>query len=88
MEAKLIEAIELAHAVGSPSVITFTGMKKAGINDEQAKRNCVEVWKRVMPLAEAKQVTLVLEHLNTKDDSHPMKGHRVTGVISWIYAPT
>ncbi len=28
-----------------------------------------------MPLAEAKQVTLVLEHLNTKDDSHPMKGH-------------
>ncbi len=75
VEAKLIEAIELAHAVGAPNVITFTGMVKTGISDEQAKRNCVELWKRVMPLAEAKQVTLVLEHLNTKDDSHPMKGH-------------
>ncbi len=30
VEAKLIEAIELAHSVGAPSVITFTGMKKAG----------------------------------------------------------
>ena len=28
-----------------------------------------------MPLAEKKGITLVLEHLNSRDDSHPMKGH-------------
>ena len=28
-----------------------------------------------MPHAEASGVTLVLEHLNSRDDTHPMKGH-------------
>jgi len=38
-------------------------------------RSCLETWKEVMPYAEEKKVTVVLEHLNSRDDSHPMKGH-------------
>ena len=75
VEAKLREGIDLAVKYGAPNVITFTGMKKAGISEEAARRNCLECWKRVVPYAEEKQVGLVLEHLNSKDDSHPMKGH-------------
>ena len=41
----------------------------------------VIVWKleAVMPYAEKKKINLVLEHLNTRDDSHPMKGHGYFG---------
>jgi hydroxypyruvate isomerase len=31
--------------------------------------------KKLARLAEAKQVTINLEHLNTRDGTHPMKGH-------------
>lgn len=75
VEAKLRESIDTAVQYGAPSVITFTGMQKKGISDQQAKKNCLECWRRVVPYAEEKNVTLVLEHLNSKDDSHPMKGH-------------
>jgi|688.fasta_scaffold00230_43 hydroxypyruvate isomerase len=72
---KLTAAIELAAQVHCPRVITFTGMRKAGISDAAAEDNCVKLWKELMPLAEKHQVHLCLEHLNTRDDSHPMKGH-------------
>lgn len=72
---KLREGIDVAVQYGSPSVITFTGMRVAGISDDQAMRNCVECWQQVMPYAEEKGVNLCLEHLNTRDDTHPMKGH-------------
>ncbi len=75
VEAKLREGIDLAVKYGAPNVITFTGMEKAGIRDEAAKRNCLDCWKRVLPYAEENNIGLVLEHLNTRDDSHPMKGH-------------
>jgi hydroxypyruvate isomerase len=75
VEQKLREGIDLAVQYGAPSVITFTGMAKAGISDQAAVRNCLECWKKVMPYAEEKGITLVLEHLNSVDDSHPMKGH-------------
>jgi hydroxypyruvate isomerase len=71
----LRKAIDLAAEVGSPNVITFTGMRKSGVSDEQADKNCIDVWKEVVPLAEEKGVNLCLEHLNSRDDSHPMKGH-------------
>ncbi len=71
----LRKAIDRAAEVGSPNIITFTGMRKSGISDEQADKNCIEVWKEVILQAEQKGVNLCLEHLNTRDDSHPMKGH-------------
>lgn len=72
---KLTAAIELAAKVGSQRVITFTGMRKDGISDAAAEENCVKLWKELIPLAEKHRIFLCLEHLNTRDDSHPMKGH-------------
>lgn len=72
---KLMEGIDLAASVGAPSVITFTGMREAGITDAQGAKNCVDCWKKVAAHAEKKKINLCLEHLNTRDDSHPMKGH-------------
>lgn len=72
---KLKESIDKAVEVGCPSVITFTGMREKGITDEQGAKNCVDCWKQVIGYAEEKKINLVLEHLNSRDDSHPMKGH-------------
>ena len=72
---KLIDGIDLAAKIGTKNVITFTGMSEPGISVEQGSKNCVELWKSVMKHAEAKGITLVLEHLNSRDDTHPMKGH-------------
>ena len=72
---KLLDGIDLAAAVGSPSVITFTGMTDPAIDREQSAANCVRLWKEVIGHAEKKNINIVLEHLNSRDDSHPMKGH-------------
>lgn len=71
----LRERIDLAAENGYKNVITFTGMLPKGVSPEQASRNCVEGWKKIVGHAEQKGVTLCLEHLNTRDDTHPMKGH-------------
>lgn len=71
----LKKKIDLAVEVGCPSVITFTGMREAGITDEQGAKNCVDCWKQVIGYAEEKNINLALEHLNSRDSSHPMKGH-------------
>lgn len=72
---KLREAIDLAAAWDCPKVITFTGMREPGISDEEGAANCVECWKKIVGHAEQKKVTLCLEMLNSRDQSHPMKGH-------------
>ncbi len=71
----LKKGIDLAADIGTKSVITFTGMTYKDMNPDKAADLCVETWKKVMPHAEKKGITLVLEHLNSRDDSHPMKGH-------------
>ncbi len=75
VESSLRKGIDTAVEFGSPSVITFTGMRVPGMRDEVAKQNCIDCWKKVIKYAEEKNVTLCLEHLNSRDDSHPMKGH-------------
>lgn len=75
VEAQLREGIDVAVSVGCKNVITFTGMREAGISPDDGARNCVDCWKRVIPYAEQKKVTLCLEHLNSRDATHPMKGH-------------
>ncbi len=72
---KLKAAIDTAVRWGSANVITFTGMRVQGMSDAQAARNCVECWKQVIGYAEAKGINLCLEILNTRDATHPMKGH-------------
>ena len=73
--SKLRAGIDLAVANECPSVITFTGMREPGISDSDGAKNCIECWKQVIEYAEQKNVNLCLEHLNTRDSSHPMKGH-------------
>lgn len=75
VEKSLREAIDTAVEFGSPSVITFTGMRVDGMRDEVGIKNCLDCWKRVIDYAEEKKITLCLEHLNSRDDTHPMKGH-------------
>ena len=73
--AKLEEAIDVAAQVQCRKVITFTGMRFAGMDPERAAADCVTAWKQVLPRAERQGITLVLEHLNSRDATHPMKGH-------------
>jgi len=66
-----------------PSVIAFTGFQYRDVDDprlgsftlEEGAANCVKAFKQVVGYAEKHGVTICLEHLNTRDDSHPMKGH-------------
>lgn len=71
----LTKAIHTAADIGARNVITFTGMRYDGMDPNRAATLCVDTWKKVLTIAEQKGVTLVLEHLNSRDSSHPMKGH-------------
>ena len=70
----LRKRIDDASVMGVPNVITFTGMRE-NISDDVGLKNCVEGYKKIIGYAEDKKVTLCLEMLNSRDDSHPMKGH-------------
>ncbi len=72
---KLKSSIDTAVEFGAPSVITFTGMSVKGMSNATADQNCLDCWKQVIDYAEEKKITLVLEHLNSRDNTHPMKGH-------------
>ena len=77
------ETIDACAKHGVKNVIAFNGYKwrkaedpKSGaISREQGARNCVKGFKKIIGYAEKKGVNICLEHLNTRDDSHPMKGH-------------
>jgi len=71
----LTDSINLAADVGCKKVITFTGMKFEGMDHDKAVKDCIDTWKQVLPLAEQKGITLCFEHLNSRDNTHPMKGH-------------
>ncbi len=68
------DAIDACAEHGYKNVICFTGMRE-GIPDDVGARNCVEGFKEVVGHAEKKGVTLCLEMLNSRVNSHPMKGH-------------
>ena len=77
------KAIADSADFGCPNVIAFNGFKykdaedpKSGeISLEEGAKNTVEGLKKLAKDAEAKKVTVCLEMLNTRDDTHPMKGH-------------
>lgn len=66
--------IQQCAEFGVKSVITFTGMAN-GISKEEGADNCVQGLKQIVGDAEKHGVTVCLEMLNTRDASHPMKGH-------------
>jgi len=75
--------IDACAQAGVPAVIAFTGFKWRDADDpaskampnEEAYDNCVRGLKQIAGHAEKLGVTICLEHLNTRDNSHPMKGH-------------
>lgn len=75
--------IEECAAAKMPAVIAFTGYKwrdaenpnSGEISLQEGADNCVAGLKKLAPIAEKFGVNVCLEHLNTRDDSHPMKGH-------------
>ena len=75
--------IDDCSAGSVPNVISFTGYKwndaddpKSGeISRDEGATNCIKGLKEVAGHAEKKGVTICVEHLNTRDHSHPMKGH-------------
>jgi hydroxypyruvate isomerase len=77
------EAIKRCAKFGIPNVIAFTGYKWSDVNKtngpeislKQGADNCVESLRELAKHAERNQVTICLEQLNTRDASHPMKGH-------------
>lgn len=80
--SKIKKAIDDAGDAGFKSVITFTGYgdtsgeeKGSKVDPEEGAKNCVEGYKKIIGYAEKKKVNLCLEQLNTRDDTHPMKGH-------------
>ncbi|MEZ6054390.1 MAG: TIM barrel protein [Planctomycetaceae bacterium] len=70
----LTERLQQCADFGVERLITFTGMAK-GLTKQEGADNCVEFFRQIVGEAEQKGVTLCLEMLNTRDDSHPMKGH-------------
>jgi hydroxypyruvate isomerase len=68
------DAIDACADYGYERVISFTGMRE-GIPDDVGAANCVAGFKKVVGYAEKKKITLCLEILNSRDHSHPMKGH-------------
>jgi hydroxypyruvate isomerase len=78
-----LKAIDEAAEFGSPNVICFTGYsardvdnpKSELISREEGARNCVEGLKKVISHAEKRKINLCMEMLNTREDTHPMKGH-------------
>jgi hydroxypyruvate isomerase len=71
----LQKRIDETADAGFPSVITFTGYRKDHIPQDVAANNCVEGLKKIVGHAEKRKVTLVLEMLNSRVSTHPMKGH-------------
>jgi hydroxypyruvate isomerase len=68
------EAIDACAEYGYKKVICFTGYKE-DIPDDVGAKNCVEGFKKIVGHAEKKGITLCLEMLNSRVNSHPMKGH-------------
>jgi hydroxypyruvate isomerase len=77
------KAIDACAEFGFKRVIAFTGYRwknaddpnSGEISNDEGAENCIKGLKKIAPYAEKKGVTICLEHLNTRDDSHPMKGH-------------
>ncbi len=75
--------IDRCAEFGVPNVIAFTGYKwidadnpsGGALPDEEATANVVRGLRELARYGESKGVAVCLEHLNTRDDSDPMKGH-------------
>jgi len=75
--------IDLCADHGVRNVIAFTGYRWLDASDpsspeiplDKGAENSVKGLRELAAYAAPRNVTIVLEHLNTRDNSHPMKGH-------------
>lgn len=98
------KAIDACAEANVPNVIAFTGYKYRDADDPKSQEisrqegadNCVKGFRAIVGHAEKRGVTICLEHLNTRDSSHPMKGHPgyqgddldwVAGIIRRVNSP-
>jgi sugar phosphate isomerase/epimerase len=76
-------AVDQAADFGVPNVIAFTGFKWRDAEDPHSEEipaaegaaNTAKGLAELGHYAGKRNVTICLEQLNTRDDSHPMKGH-------------
>jgi hydroxypyruvate isomerase len=76
-------SIDQCAEAGVPNVIAFTGYKWIDVDDpargeisrEDGARSTVRGLKALADYAGPRNVTIVMEHLNSRDTSDPMKGH-------------
>jgi hydroxypyruvate isomerase len=76
-------AVDQAADFGIPNVIAFTGFKWRTAEDPKSGEiplaegaaNSVKALTELGRFAANRKVVICLEQLNTRDDSHPMKGH-------------
>jgi sugar phosphate isomerase/epimerase len=81
--ATTIQAIDRCAEFGVPNVIAFTGYKWIDADDPasgeippaEARAHTVRGLRELARYCASKGVAVCLEHLNTRDDSDPMKGH-------------
>ena len=81
--ASTMKRIDECAEFGAPNVIAFNGYKWNDPEDPKSGEislavgadNCIKALKELAKHAEKKKVTICVEHLNTRDSSHPMKGH-------------
>jgi hydroxypyruvate isomerase len=80
IEQRFKEAVQRAQEHGALSLIVFSGNRK-GMSDEEGLENCVIGVKKVMPMAEDKNLLVCMELLNSKVN-HPdyMCDHTKWGV--------
>lgn len=74
-------AMEATSVAGFPNVMTFTGLADTSgeingsrVSAEEGMKNCIEGYKKMARIAEKKNVTMVLEPLNSIVTEN-MKGH-------------
>lgn len=78
--AKIRAAIEATSAAGFPNVICFPGNRE-GLSDEEGAAVCVEGLKQVAGLAEEKNVTVVMELLNSKVNHKDYQADRTAWAV-------
>ncbi|MCU1238155.1 MAG: Xylose isomerase domain protein barrel [Candidatus Solibacter sp.] len=81
--ARTKQVIDQCPDFGIPNVICFTGYKWRDAEDPssgeislgEGAANTVKGMRELASYAASRGVTMVIEQLNTRDASHPMKGH-------------
>jgi len=70
IEKEILESIEIAKRDDIPGLICFSGNRNEGQSDEEGLEECVKIFNRVKGAAEAANVNLNIELLNSKVN-HP-----------------